>query len=261
MTSSISRRQALAGLATGTAGASLGFNVPASAQVTPATPPSAASQPPGVCVLFPQAMEGPYYFDPRLVRQDITEGRPGLPLALNLRIIANGACAPIANARVDIWHADAGGMYSGYAGQGDSRDVTTKGETYLRGTQMTNAAGDVTFRSVYPGWYPGRTPHIHIKVFLDERTVTTGQIYFPDDLSRRIYLTRAPYSARPKADTTNSSDFLFKTGEREGGGIVFSIEEKNDLVTAGLVIAVDRSGKAAATGGWRSMWRQMFGRE
>jgi protocatechuate 3,4-dioxygenase beta subunit len=261
MKSSISRRQALAGLATGTAGA--GLSLPATAIAgQPTAAPSAASQPPGVCILFPQAVEGPYYFDPQLIRQDITEGRPGLPLALNLRIIENGPCTAISNARVDIWHADAGGVYSGYRGQGDARDVSTKGEKYLRGTQLTNGSGDVTFRSVYPGWYPGRTPHVHIKVFLDEKTMLTGQIYFPDELSRRIYLTRVPYSARPKADTTNATDFIFKSGEREGGGIVFAIEEKDDLITAGMVIAIDRSGETAMQStGWRSMWRRMFGRE
>jgi protocatechuate 3,4-dioxygenase beta subunit len=257
---SLSRRDALRKLLVGAAGASLAPTVAkAEGPAAGAKPP--ATQPPGACVLTPQAMEGPYYFDPKFVRADITEGRPGAPLDLALRIIEQGPCTPIANARVDIWHADAGGIYSGYAGQGDDGQVSAKGETHLRGTQMTDADGRVTFRSIYPGWYPGRTPHIHVKVFLDTTTVLTGQIYFPDDLSGRIYRDRAPYNARPVADTTNGRDFLFKAGEREGGGIVLAAEEKEGgLVAATLLIAVDRSGEAARGQGWRRMLRDMIGR-
>jgi protocatechuate 3,4-dioxygenase beta subunit len=257
---SLSRRDALRKLLVGAAGASLAATMTrAEGPAAGAKPP--ATQPPGACVLTPQAMEGPYYFDPKFVRADITEGRSGAPLDLVLRIIEQGPCTPIANARVDIWHADAGGIYSGYAGQGDDGQVSAKGETHLRGTQMTDADGRVTFRSIYPGWYPGRTPHIHVKVFLDTTTVLTGQIYFPDDLSGRIYRDRAPYNARPVADTTNGRDFLFKAGEREGGGIVLAAEEKEGgLVAATLLIAVDRSGEAARGQGWRRMLRDMIGR-
>lgn len=259
MTAKLSRRDALRGLAAGTAGASLtGGSATAGSGQAPA-----ASQPAGACVLFPQAVEGPYYFDPKLVRADISEGQPGLPIALTLRVIETGSCAPLAGARVDIWHADAGGVYSGYSGQGDDRDISAKGKTYLRGTQMTDTSGNVTFRTVYPGWYPGRTPHIHVKVFLDAKTVLTGQVYFPDELSARIYKEKASYANRPVADTTNDRDFIFKRSEKEGGGIVFAISETPDLITAALVIAVDRSGAAAArgSGGFRQLWRDLMGRE
>lgn len=254
----VSRRDALRGLAAGAAGAGL-TGEGALAEQGP-TAPSAASQPAGVCVLFPQAVEGPYYFDPKLVRADIAQGQEGAPLQLSLRVLELGPCTPIANARVDVWHANAGGIYSGYSGQGDTRDVSTKGETYLRGTQMTNPNGVVEFRSVYPGWYPGRTPHIHIKVFLDEKTVLTGQIYFPDAMSAKIYRERAPYNLRPTADTQNSSDFIFKSGELDGGGTVLATEESGDLIRASLVIGVDRTGKAAArASGWRAWLRALLG--
>jgi protocatechuate 3,4-dioxygenase beta subunit len=234
---------------------------PALAETAPNVPPAAAAQTPGLCVLFPQAVEGPYYFDPKLVRGDIAEGRPGMPLDLTLRIVETGTCDPIADARVDIWHADARGVYSGYGSQGDDRKTSTRGETYLRGTQMSDANGDVKFRSIYPGWYPGRTPHIHVKAFLDKKTVLTGQVYFPDALSARIYREREPYNARPVADTANTDDFIFKTGEREGGGTIFTIEEKPEAISAALIIAVDRSGDAARKGGgWRGFMRSMFGR-
>lgn len=256
---SLTRRKALKGLAmTSVAG---GSAQPAVGQEAGApVPTAAAEQPQGVCVFFPQAVEGPYYFDPQLVRSDITDGRPGLPLALTLRVIDSGPCTPRAGARVDIWHADAGGVYSGYAGQGDARNVSTKGKSYLRGTQTTDGDGKVTFRSIYPGWYPGRTPHIHIKVFLDERTVLTGQAYFPDEISAAVYREQEPYKSRPVADTSNATDFIFKAGEREGGGTVFATQAAGAEVKASLLIAVDRTGQAARNkGGWRGLWRSFTG--
>ncbi|MGE3066806.1 MAG: intradiol ring-cleavage dioxygenase, partial [Hyphomicrobiaceae bacterium] len=228
---------------------------PAAAETTPAL------QPQGVCTLFPQAVEGPYYFDPHLVRGDITEGRPGLPMRLDLRVIESGSCRPIAGARVDVWHADAGGIYSGYAGQGDARSVSTKGQVYLRGTQMTDGNGAVAFTSIYPGWYPGRTPHVHVKVFLDTRTLVTGQVYFPDALSARIYRERQPYAGRPVPDTTNATDGIFRSGQRDGGGIVFAVLDQPDLLVASLTLAVDRSGAAARRAdGWLGALRRLIAR-
>lgn len=258
MTEDLSRREALRSLALGAASASLAGG-PLAAETGPA-PLAPAEQPPGVCRLTPQAVEGPYYFDPDLVRSDITEGRPGLPLSLSLRIIESGPCTAIAGARVDVWHADAGGIYSGYADQGDSRSISTEGERYLRGTQMTDGEGVVTFRSIYPGWYPGRTPHIHVKVFLDKRSVLTGQVYFPDELSQRIYREREPYSLRPVPDTTNARDGIFRAAEREGGGTVLATEDAGPLITASLTIAVDRSGGAARRAeGWGGWMRRLLG--
>ncbi len=258
MTKFASRRQALQIISTSLAAAGSVKIAPACA----ADAPAASTQPEGACVLFPQAVEGPFYFDPKLVRSDITEGRPGVPLSLQLRIIESAACAPIAAARVDIWHADAGGIYSGYAGQGDVRTTATKGQTYLRGTQITDANGSVNFASVYPGWYPGRTPHIHVKVFLNQKSVVTGQIYFPDDLSARIYTSHPPYDERPKADTTNASDWIFQSGTKEGGGIVVAANEEAGKVVAALLIAVDRTGTASKrAGGWRGWLRGLTGHE
>ncbi len=257
MTRALTRRETLRGIAAGSAGT--GLLRSAAAGEPAASLPSAESQPAGICVLTPQFVEGPFYFDPKLVRADIMDGRPGVAVQLVLHVVETGPCTPIANARVDVWHADAGGVYSGYTRQGDSGDVSTKGQTYLRGTQMTDGTGTVTFRTIYPGWYPGRTPHIHVKVFLDTKSMLTGQIYFPDELSGRIYRERQPYATRPVADTTNTMDGIFKSGEREGGGIVLAIKEEPQLLVASLVIGVDRSGAAARTGG--SWWRRMFGGE
>lgn len=253
----MTRRTALRTIAAGTAAGGIG----ASANMAKAGAAPAASNPDGVCVLFPHSVEGPYYIDPKLVRSDITAGRPGLAVEMRLRVIELGSCKPMANTRVDVWHADAGGVYSGYANQGDARNVSSKGEAYLRGTQITDVEGFATFRTVYPGWYPGRTPHIHVKVFLDSTTVLTGQIYFPDTVSAGIYRTHPAYVARPVADTSNTADFLFKSGGKDGGGTVLTIDEGREPLLASLVIAVDRSGEAARkAGGWRDLLDRLTGR-
>src|SRR6266542_752629 len=111
------------------------------------------------CVLTPEQTEGPYYIAGEKVRRDITEGRAGLPLLLRAFVVNASTCKAIKGAAVDIWHADAGGVYSGF-GQGSGN------RTFMRGIQRTNAKGLALFRTVYPGWYQGRTVHIPFKVHL-----------------------------------------------------------------------------------------------
>lgn len=212
---------------------------------SPQSAPAAADQPGGQCVLFPEETEGPFYFDPKLVRSDIAEGRPGAALKIELRIVTYGTCKPLTGARVDLWHADASGTYSGYDHQMGSGERSTVGEKFLRGTQTTDADGRVAFQSIYPGWYPGRTPHIHVKVFVDDKTVATGQMYFADEFSRDVYASNKPYSDRPAADTTNASDGIFSAGAREGGGTLLTASANSGLVSAALVIAIDPTGAAA----------------
>jgi protocatechuate 3,4-dioxygenase beta subunit len=175
------------------------------------------------CVLTPEQTEGPYYIPNEKVRRDITEGRPGAPLTLRLQVVSASTCKPIANAAVDIWHCDAAGVYSGF-GQGSSS------RTFMRGIQRTNARGVATFRTVYPGWYMGRTVHIHVKVHLGGRVVHNGQLYFPDALTDMVY-KKAPYSSRPGRDTRNATDSVFRNGgkrsmlrvRRSGAGYVGTI--------------------------------------
>src|SRR5438093_8538229 len=122
------------------------------------------------CILTPEQTEGPYYIAGEKVRRNITEGRPGAPLLLRAFVVDASTCKAIKNAAIDIWHADAGGLYSGF-GQGAAS------RTFMRGIQRTNAKGLALFRTVYPGWYQGRTVHIHVKVHLGN-VVHTGQLYF-----------------------------------------------------------------------------------
>ncbi len=195
--------------------------------------PAAAAE---ACRLTPQSTEGPFYFDPSLVRADITEGRPGAPVDLALKVVGTG-CSPIAGARIDLWHADALGQYSGYLGQGDDRTISTRGGTFMRGTQVSDAEGRARFRTVYPGWYRGRTPHYHFKVILDRGAALTGQIYFPDEVSAAIYRDREPYRDRPgRQDTTNRNDGLFRRG---GEATVAMLTEDTGRFRAALTLGID----------------------
>jgi protocatechuate 3,4-dioxygenase beta subunit len=148
------------------------------------------------CVLTPEAGEGPFYLDPRLVRGDITSGQAGAPLQLALQVVREGDCATLANARVDVWQADAIGLYSGYekqSGVGGVSPAVAVGQQYLRGTQFTDSKGQVQFRTIFPSWYGGRTPHVHFKVFLAGREVVASQLFFPDEISKEVFAEWRPY--------------------------------------------------------------------
>ena len=160
------------------------------------------------CPLTPEQTEGPFYFDPKLLRSDIKEGRPGVPLLLRVQVVDTTDCAAFANARVDVWHCDSAGVYSGY----DSE--RSAGETFLRGTQRADAQGVVSFATIYPGWYEGRATHIHCKaIAADGREVTT-QFYFPDELSDSVYRDPAYAASRGGRRTTNADDGLFRGSGR-----------------------------------------------
>jgi protocatechuate 3,4-dioxygenase beta subunit len=156
------------------------------------------------CTLTPEQTEGPFFVETGLVRSDIREGRAGTELRLALRVVDADGCSPIAAAIVQVWHADAAGAYSAFdTSQGNSAD--TLGETFLRGFQTTDAEGRVDFVTIYPGWYPGRTPHIHLMVQIGERNLLTTQLYFPEGVTDEVY-EQAPYNARGTRTTTNASD-------------------------------------------------------
>jgi protocatechuate 3,4-dioxygenase beta subunit len=193
----------------------------------------------GACFLTPQSIEGPYYFDPKLERAEITEGHAGIPVILKLQVIG-ADCVAIPNARVDVWHADAQGFYSGYDRQGDSGNISTRGQTFMRGTQFSNSAGEVFFKTAYPGWYPGRTAHIHFKVFLDKKSVLTAQIYFPDALSEFIYANVPAYKRKVRRDTINVTDLIAQDAT---SAAFASVKEESDHYLVSLLVGVDPSAR------------------
>lgn len=155
-----------------------------------------------LCVLTPAQIQGPYFVDVDLVRSNITESRPGLATRLWIQVVRAATCAPIAGASVEIWQADALGVYSGIAALG------TGGQTFLRGTQFTDSSGVATFDTLFPGWYPGRTAHLHLKARAPGNPTLTTQLYFAQALVDRVY-TRRPYALNGPAPVTNATDGFY----------------------------------------------------
>ena len=171
------------------------------------------------CVVRPQQTEGPYFVDDRLNRSDIrsdpSDGsiKQGVPLRLVFHVskIDGRSCTPLSGATVDIWHCDAKGAYSDVT----DRSFSTVGQKFLRGYQVTDANGTVEFVTIYPGWYPGRTVHIHFKIgnnSTSERSYEfTSQLYFDDSLTDRIY-AQPPYASAGQRTLKNDQDGIFRDG-------------------------------------------------
>lgn len=156
------------------------------------------------CLLTPETTEGPYWVDGTLTRRNITEGKAGLPLAIRFTVLNAKTCRPIKNADVEIWHCDALGNYSG---------VNGAASRFLRGHQKSNASGKLEFLTIFPGWYRGRTPHIHMKVSVGGNTVHTGQIFVNEKITASVYKQK-PYAGRGIYDTPHASDNIY----RQAGG-------------------------------------------
>jgi protocatechuate 3,4-dioxygenase beta subunit len=179
------------------------------------TSPSAGSTT-GVasCVLTAALTEGPYFVDERLQRADIRSDpvtgvvSQGVPLSLTFDVqrVANAACTPLTGAYVDVWHCDAAGSYSDEAANG------TSGRKFLRGYQLTDANGQATFQTIYPGWYSGRAVHIHFKLRLFAGATKTyeftSQFFFDETLTTAVH-AESPYSTRRTRDTLNTTDGIF----------------------------------------------------
>jgi protocatechuate 3,4-dioxygenase beta subunit len=174
----------------------------------------------GTCVLDPTLTKGPFWVDEKLERSEITmdtynganpNPRPGLPLTLQFTVFAYaaGTCSPLAGAQVDVWHCDAGGIYS------DTRSQGTGGQNFLRGYQKTDANGVAKFTTIYPGWYAGRCIHIHVKVRTfdaasNTTTEATTQVFFDDSVTASVCGNAPPYSQRGVPDTANAADGFYR---------------------------------------------------
>lgn len=192
------------------------------------------------CTLTPTTTQGPYYFDADKIRSDVREDRQGTRLRVALKVQDSETCKPLTSSVVEIWHCDANGLYSGAessstggstgggappagggapgggapgggaAGGGDMQDLTpTDDKRYLRGAQVTNSDGIVEFTTIWPGWYRGRTVHIHVMVHVSNQRVLTSQLMFDEALNTKVF-TQAPYAARTGRDTLNSNDSIYK---------------------------------------------------
>jgi protocatechuate 3,4-dioxygenase beta subunit len=174
------------------------------------------------CVLDPNLTKGPYWIEERLNRSNITSDsndrasanpRPGLPLTLQFAVYAYdaGTCTPLPGAQVDVWHCDGSGLYSDVSNSGSTN---TASQNFLRGYQVTDVNGIATFTTIYPGWYAGRTVHIHVKVRLfdvssNTTTEATTQIFFDDGISDAVFASNAPYDSRGTRTTRNADDNIY----------------------------------------------------
>ena len=214
----LTRREALG--AVGAAGVALAWGC----GDTPTTPSSTVeaattASTNAACAVTPTETVGPYPSLVDLFRSDIREGKSGTLLTLTIRVVnAASACAAVSGADVEIWHVDAAGNYSQYG--------TQTAQTYLRGIQTTNSNGEVTFTTIYPGWYQGRATHIHVEVTMGGRSVKVTQIAFPETVNNAVHASGV-YASRGTNPISNQSDGIFSdslsseivtpTGSASGG--------------------------------------------
>lgn len=262
----------------------------------PLSPAYAADTP---CVLIAEQEVGPFYIEAEMVRSRIAEDRKGIPLRLRLVVLDSRTCAPLRNAAIDLWHCDALGLYSGFTktslgpppGMGDGPGpggppplpgeqpggVEGKGEgpgqggppamkpsdklTFLRGIQMTDVDGAVVFETVFPGFYQGRTNHVHFKVRLEGHrdgksyaaghTAHIGQIFFPEDWNLKL-MAQGPYATHHIHRTTAKEDMVF-TGQHGSMAIATLLPIDATQPAAGLIaelrVSVDPTATPRPVGG------------
>ena len=217
----LSRREALKLLGVGSAAFLAAFAAPegppAIGAMTGSTISSALS-----CVVRPELTIGPYFVDDQLNRSDIRYDplednvSKGMPLTLKINVLsaANNRCTALEGAQVDVWHCNAWGIYSGVS----QRGFNTLGQKFLRGYQITDADGGVQFQTIYPGWYSGRTVHIHFMVRTKaadgQEYEFTSQFFFDDRLTDIVH-ARKPYARKGERNTRNAEDTIYKNGGKQ----------------------------------------------
>jgi protocatechuate 3,4-dioxygenase beta subunit len=198
----IGRREAMGVI--GAAGAALAFGCsdsPTSPTAVTTTTTTTTAGTNAACAVTPTETVGPYPSLADFFRSDIREGKAGTLLALTVKVVnVRSNCAAVPNANVEIWHVDAAGNYSQYG--------TQTSQTFLRGIQTTNSSGEVTFTTIYPGWYQGRATHIHVEVTINGVSVKVTQIAFPEAVTATVHATGV-YTSRGQNPMANASDGIF----------------------------------------------------
>ena len=211
------------------------------------------------CVAKPELTEGPYFVDAKLDRSDI-RGEPGggsavagaaLAVSFAVSRLDRQACAPLADAIVDVWQCDAQGVYSGVR----DPQFDTSGKQFLRGFQRTDKGGIARFTTIYPGWYPGRAVHIHFKIRTSAASSAyefTSQVFFDDAFSDRLFAEDASYRRAGRRDTMNASDGIFRQSR---GQLTLPVAKTAAGMTAALNIALDLSDAAVGRADGRGRGR------
>ena len=186
----------------------------------------ATTQPKVDLVASPALTEGPFFVDEKLNRSNLLSDTTrasvlnGIPLALGLTIyqLADKKLVPMKNLQVDVWHCDAAGAYSDESNPMNHENTST--QKWLRGFQKTGDDGKVGFDTIIPGWYMGRTAHIHFKVrqfSTDGKTTAdfTSQFFFSESDSARVF-GQAPYNTHGGRRTTNEQDGIYSERLTDG---------------------------------------------
>ncbi|MDX3749349.1 intradiol ring-cleavage dioxygenase [Streptomyces sp. AK08-02] len=254
----VQRRRVLIG--GGTAAVVGGLAVAGFASASPTTPAEksstvttssadSSSTTSSVCVLNAEVTEGPYSLDGALVRADIREEKEGFEVQYTFTVVdvAND-CAPLAGALVEIWHCDHLGEYSGFVG-GNGHQEDDNG-TFLRGGQLTDADGQCTITSIWPGHYVSRAVHVHMRVHTDVtltdtsytggEVIHTGQLFFDEAINKTVQAT-SPYSANTTSETTLSNDSIYDDGGASSGLLTLTAlgSSVSDGYKATLTVGVD----------------------
>jgi protocatechuate 3,4-dioxygenase beta subunit len=191
----------------------------------------------GPCPLNPEQEEGPFYVDEGLLRSNVLDGQTGVPLLLSIKVMRAAKCEPIANSAVEVWSANSVGKYS------DKSQEGTVGQKFLRGVQLSDAAGAVTFKTIYPGWYAGRVCHIHLKVRTGgtasgpsystsgSQSAFGGQLFFPTAINEAL---RSVYSQDTNPFTNNADDRVYTS--QHGARGLLSLNGTLDAGFAGSIV-------------------------
>lgn len=194
----------------------------------------------GACTVTPSETAGPFPTKnpSTLAMADIRSDRSGVTMSVQITIRnKNADCAFLEGAVVDIWHCDKDGNYSEYGGSGMQPSNYTSVH-FLRGRQTTNASGLVGFTTIFPGWYSGRAPHIHVHIYDSTgKSLLVTQVAFPKVVTDVVYTSSSLYSSRGKQDTTNESDNVFSDGYANELGVVSGSVTDGYVLTHTIVVA------------------------
>lgn len=193
------------------------------------------------CIATSAQTLGPCHASDVPIRSDITQGVAGLPTRISLRLVFADSCEPVEGADVEIWHTDARGVYSGQAAAMCNRDdADARGVSFLRGRQISDESGVVSFLTIYPGWYPGRAVHVHLRVLVGGRELLVSQLLFDDALSDLVYDGHPDYAGRPPRRTLNGGDSVFAASE--AARYIFDFEKfDTGVLQASYTIGIVRS--------------------
>lgn len=192
------------------------------------------------CVESPRETAGPFPTkDPSSVMiSDIKSDRTGIEMTVNITVQdRNKNCRPLPGALVDIWHCDKDGNYSEYGGNGMQSKNFQK-LRFLRGRQISDVEGRVTFKTIFPGWYGGRAPHIHVEIFgSDEKSLLITQIAFPTEVNDIVYTRATQFYTKGKQDTANEADGVFANSLNNQMSIVSGTIDKGFMLSNTIVVS------------------------